>query len=343
MRKSPPFDPRTMELTETLLDSAGVKGDPFQRQLIAEMIHSALQLGLDCADTGEVKLMSKSFRELRHSLKVFRPYVGRKKVSIFGSARTPPDHPDYLCARDFAATLARRGWMSITGAGPGIMQAGNEGAGPGNSFGLSIRLPWETNGNPFIVDDPKFMVFKYFFTRKLLFAMGADAMAVFPGGYGTLDECFELLTLIQTGKSPLIPIVLLGPEGNGYWKSFRSYMEEHFVGNGWINEEDLFLFQIFSDVEAAADYVEQFYRNYHSSRFVGEQFVIRVNHPLAPADLEALNDAYAVLCVRGRIEQGGALDGEEEFPELTRLKFQFNRKHYGGLRLLIDQLNRFSV
>ncbi len=342
MKKPPPFDPQTLALTESLLDSAGVQGDAFQRQWIGEMIHSVLQLGLDGPDSGEVKLMARSFRELRHALNVFRPYKGRKKVSIFGSARTPPDHPDYLCARDFAASMGRRGWMSITGAGPGIMQAGNEGAGPGNSFGLSIRLPWETNGNPFIAKDSKFMVFRYFFTRKLLFALGADAMAVFPGGFGTLDECFELLTLIQTGKSPLLPIVLISPEGNDYWKSFRTYMEDHFVRNGWINQEDLFLFQIFSDVEAASDYVERFYRNYHSSRFVGDQFVIRMQKTLKPEELESLNEAHAGLCVKGYIDQGVALKGEEDFLDLPRLVFQFNRKHYGGLRLMIDRLNQFG-
>lgn len=342
MRKTPPFDAKTLELTDSLLDAAGLKSDRYQRQLIGEMIHSGLQLGLDCADTGEMKLMSKSFRELRHALKVFRPYADRKKVSIFGSARTPPEHPDYICARDFAAAMARRSWMSITGAGPGIMRAGNEGAGPGNSFGLSIMLPWETNGNEFIRGDSKYMVFKYFFTRKLLFAMGANAMAVFPGGYGTLDECFELLTLIQTGKSPLIPIVLLGPQDNGYWKAFRTFLADHFVANGWINEEDLFLFEIFSDVEEAADYVEHFYRSYHSSRFVGDMFVVRMKRQLEAAELESLNDTFKDLCIKGRIEQGGPLKGEEHWLELPRLHFHFNRKHYGGLRLLIDRINQVA-
>lgn len=343
MRKIPLFDPRTRELTESLLDSAGVTSDPFQRELIGEMIHSALQLGLDEADTGEVKLITKSFRELRHALKVFRPYKDKRKVSIFGSARTPMDHADYLSARDFAASLARRGWMSITGAGPGIMQAGNEGAGSGNSFGLSIRLPWETNGNSFIIDDPKFMVFRYFFTRKLLFAMGADAMAVFPGGYGTLDECFELLTLIQTGKAPLIPIVLVGPEGSTYWSAFQTFLEQQFVGNGWINEEDLSLFKIFTDVEQAAEYIEKFYRNYHSSRFVGQDFVVRIQKSLSAEDLDILNQEYSHLCVDGNIRQGAALPQEDELLALPRLIFNFNRKHYGGLKLLIDRLNGFSV
>jgi uncharacterized protein (TIGR00730 family) len=342
MKKTPPFDPKTLELTESLLDAAGVKGDPFQREFIGELIHSALQLGLDCADTGEVKLMTKSFRELRHALKVFRPYKDRKKISIFGSARTPPEHPDYICCRDFAGSMARRGWMSITGAGPGIMRAGNEEAGPGNSFGLSIRLPWETNGNEFITGDPKYMIFRYFFTRKLLFAMPAQAMAVFPGGYGTLDECFELLTLIQTGKSPLIPIVLIAPEGNPYWTAFRDFMKDHFAGNGWINEEDLFLFEVFSDVESAADYVERFYTNYHSSRFVGDRLSIRVRRPLVESELAILNEGWKNLCTEGRIEQGGALEGEEEWQGLPRLYFHFNRKHYGGLRLMIDRLNEFG-
>lgn len=342
MRKLPPFDPKTLELTSTLLDAAGIDKDPFQRQLISEMIHSTLQLGLDQADTGEVKLMSKAFRELRHALKVFRPYRDRKKISIFGSARTAPDHPDYILCKDFAASMAKRGWMSITGAGPGIMRAGNEGAGEGNSFGLSIRLPWETNGNEFIKDDPKYMIFRYFFTRKVLFAMPAQAMAVFPGGYGTLDECFELLTLIQTGKSPIIPIVMMAPEGNGYWKAFHAFMKEHFVGNGWINEEDLFLFSVHSDAGEAADYVEHFYRNYHSSRFVGEQLSIRMQRPLRAEELDALNAAYADLITRGRIEQGRALEGDDEWPELHRLHFHFNRKHYGGLRLLIDRINQFG-
>lgn len=340
MKKPPPLDPHTLDLTESLLDSAGIPQDHRHRQSVGEMIHSVLQFGLDDPDSGELKLMARSYRELRHALNVFRSYKGRRKVSMFGSARTPTTHADYHCAREFAASMARRGWMSITGAGPGIMQAGNEGAGPGNSFGLSIRLPWETNGNPFIVGDPKYMVFRYFFTRKLLFAMGADAMAVFPGGYGTLDECFELLTLIQTGKSPLIPMVMLSPDGNEYWNSFRVYLEEHFVRNGWINEEDLFLFQIFSDVEAAADYVEHFYRHYHSSRYVGERFVIRMRKSLTTEELESLNEAHGGLCISGRIEQGAALPEEDELEELPRLIFRFNRKQYGGLRRMIDRLNR---
>jgi uncharacterized protein (TIGR00730 family) len=341
MRPSP-FGPETMDLIEKLMDSAKVGSDGFQRDLLGEMIRAALQLGRDGAGSGEIKLMSRSFRELRHALNVFRPFAGRRKISVFGSARTPKDHPDYASARDFCSALAGRGWMTITGAGPGVMAAGNEGAGPGNSFGLSIRLPWETNENEFLRGDPKLVYFRYFFTRKLMFAMGADAMAVFPGGFGTMDECFELLTLMQTGKSGLIPVVLVSPPGSDYWKAFQTYLDDHFVGNGWIDEQDMSLFRVFSDVEAAAAHVEHFYHNYQGSRFVGDLFVIRMRRVLTEAELSELNFIFSALCVEGGIEQGGSLPGEDEFPDLPRLFFRFNRRHYSILRMLIDTLNDFD-
>lgn len=340
--KPSPFEPATMDLIDKLMDSAKVGSEPLHRELLGEMIRAALQLGTDGAGTGEIKLMSRSFRELRHALNVFRPFTGRKKVSIFGSARTAPGHPDYACARDFCKDLAGKDWMTITGAGPGIMAAGNEGAGPGNSFGLSIRLPWETNGNEFLRGDPKLVYFRYFFTRKLLFAMGADAMAVFPGGFGTMDECFELLTLMQTGKSALIPVVLLAPPGNDYWNAFQIYLEEHFTANGWIDEKDLFLFKVFDDTGAAAAYVERFYRNYHSYRFVGERLVIRIRRVLTDAELGELNTIFGALCTQGAIEQGGVLPQEDEWHALPRLVFHFNRKDFSILRMLIDTLNGFD-
>jgi len=340
--KTPPFDAHTLKLLDELLDSVGLTGEGLPRDLLEEMIRAALQLGRDGAGTGELKLMSRSFRELRHALNVFRPFAGKRKISIFGSARTPEDHPDYACARDFAAALAARGWMAITGAGPGIMQAGNEGAGPGNSFGLSILLPWETNENEFLRGDPKLVYFRYFFTRKLMFAIGADAMAVFPGGFGTMDECFELLTLIQTGKSGLVPVALISPPGNDYWRAFQAFLRDHFVANGWIDDKDMNLFKVFSDVAEAAAYVEHFYHNYHSSRYVGDLFVIRLLRPLSAAQLAEVNAECGNLCVTGRIEQGGALEGEDDWPELPRLTLHFNRKHYSGLRLLIDRLNDFA-
>ena len=339
--QTPPFDEHTLGQIEALLDSVQAPAEPLQRELLGEIIRAALQLGRDGAGTGEIKLMAKSVRELRHALNVFRPFRGRRKISVFGSARTPPDHPDYLSARDFCAAMARRGWMSITGAGPGIMSAGNEGAGPGNSFGLSIRLPWETNENEFLRGDPKLVIFRYFFTRKLMFAMGADAMAVFPGGFGTMDECFELLTLIQTGKSPLIPIVCLAGR-DGYWKAFEDFVREHLLAGGLIDTLDMNLFRVFRDVEEAAVYVERFYRLYHSSRFVDRLLVIRIRKPLSGPQLEDLNAGFGDLCVRGRIEQRGPLPGEEEWAELPRLTLEFDRKRYSKLRMLLDRINGFE-
>jgi uncharacterized protein (TIGR00730 family) len=231
--------------------------------------------------------------------------------------------------------------MSITGAGPGIMRAGNEGAGPGNSFGLSIRLPWETNENEFLRGDPKLIVFRYFFTRKLMFALGADAMAVFPGGFGTLDECFELLTLVQTGKSGLVPIVLLAPEGNDYWRAFEGFLRNHLLAPKWIEDDDLHLFKVFSDVGAAAAYIENFYRNYHSSRYVGDSLVVRIRRPLTDAELAELNAIGKDLLASGAIAQSRALPDEDEWPELPRLVLHFNRRHFSGLRKLIERLNDF--
>jgi uncharacterized protein (TIGR00730 family) len=340
--KTPPFDDHTLGQIETLLDSAQAPSDPLQRELLGEIIRAALQLGRDGAGTGEIKLMAKSVRELRHALNVFRPFRGRRKISVFGSARTPPNHADYACARDFCAAMARRGWMSITGAGPGIMCAGNEGAGPGNSFGLSIKLPWETNENEFLRGDPKLIVFRYFFTRKLMFAMGADAMAVFPGGFGTMDECFELLTLIQTGKSALIPVVFLAGAESGYWKAFDAFVREHLLDNGLIDALDMNLYRAFDDVEEAAAYVERFYRVYHSSRFVDRLLAIRIRKPLTPAQVEDLNAGFGDLCVRGRIEQRGPLAGEDDWMELPRLTLEFDRKHYSKLRMLLDRINGFE-
>jgi uncharacterized protein (TIGR00730 family) len=341
--KTPPFDEQTLGLIGQLMDSARVTPDPLQRELLGEMIRAALQLGNDGAGTGEIKLMTKSVRELRHALNVFRPFQGRRKASLFGSARTPPNHSDYACARDFAAALARRGWMSITGAGPGIMCAGNEGAGPGNSFGLSIKLPWETNENEFLRGDPKLIVFRYFFTRKLMFAMGADAMAVFPGGFGTMDECFELLTLVQTGKSPLIPIVLMAGQDGGYWDSFLAFLKEHMLANGWIDGLDMNLFRIFANVEEAAAYVEHFYRVYHSSRFADKRLAIRIRKTLPVKQVEELNAEFGDLCVQGKIEQGGPLPGEDDWLDLPRLILAFDRRHYSKLRMLIDRVNDMAV
>ena len=204
-----PADQDTIAALDALIADAGADPADHRSKNIREIMHTALKLVRDGSDTGEVKLISRSMKELRYALKVFRPYRDTPKISIFGSARTPEDHPDYVAAVDVSKAMAAAGWMVITGAGDGIMRAGHGGAGKEASFGVAIRLPFETNANDFIVGDPKLITFRYFFTRKLMFMWESAAIALFPGGFGTQDEGFEALTLIQTGKAPLVPIVLV--------------------------------------------------------------------------------------------------------------------------------------
>ena len=258
---------------------------------IREIMHTAVKLLNDGSDMGEIKLMSRSIKELRYALKVFRPYADTRKISIYGSARTPTDHPDYRAAVDFAKAMAQAGWMVITGAGDGIMRAGHDGADRKASFGVSINLPFETNANDIIKDDPKLINFKYFFTRKLTFMWMSHAIALFPGGFGTQDEGFEALTLIQTGKAPLMPIVLVDPPGDqgsgggDYWKHWDNYVKHSLLAKGWISEDDLNLYHIADNPEAAAQHVIDFYRNYHSARFVRDTQVLRIHRPLTQEQL----------------------------------------------------------
>ena len=287
--------------------------------------------------------MSRSLKELRYALKVFRPYRGTRKISVFGSARTPEDHPDYQAAVAFSRNMAEAGWMVITGAGDGIMRAGHGGAGRAASFGVSIRLPFETNANDVIVGDPKLIVFRYFFTRKLMFMWESHAIALFPGGFGTQDEGFEALTLIQTGKAPLVPLVMVDAPGQDYWKQWDAYVRSNLLDNGWISPEDLNLYTVTDDVEAASRHVMEFYRNYHSQRFVGDNLVLRLHRPLTQKQLDELEERFGMLIVSGGLRQSGPLEGEHgEFPELPRLSFHHTRHGYGHLRAMIDQINAFD-
>ena len=288
--------------------------------------------------------MSRSLKELRYALKVFRPYRGTRKISVFGSARTPEDHPDYQAAVAFSRQMAEAGWMVITGAGDGIMRAGHGGAGRAASFGVSIRLPFETNANDVIVGDPKLIVFRYFFTRKLMFMWESHAIALFPGGFGTQDEGFEALTLIQTGKAPLVPLVMVDAPGQDYWKQWDAYVRSNLLDNGWISPEDLNLYTVTDDVEAASRHVMEFYRNYHSQRFVGDDLVLRLHRPLTQKQLDALEERFGMLIVSGGLRQSGPLAGEHgEFPDLPRLSFHHTRHGYGQLRAMIDQINAFDA
>ncbi|MCW8130548.1 MAG: LOG family protein [Planctomycetota bacterium] len=313
--------------------------------LVEDMIQTALRLVRDGAPRGELKIIASAMRELRYAFKVFRPYANIRKVSVFGSARTPPEADEFKQAHAFSEEMVRRGYMVITGAGPGIMQAAQGGAGRDKSFGVNIRLPFEQSANPVIEGDKKLIQFRYFFTRKLCFVKEASGIALFPGGFGTHDEGFEAMTLIQTGKSSPIPVVFIDKPGGSYWREWADYVAEHLLGKGLISEEDMSLFKITDDIQWAAEEITRFYARYHSSRFVRDKLVLRMVSPLSTAAVHKLNAEFASLLAPGSgpIEQRGALPEEADQPELCslpRLVLKFNRRNYGKLRRLIDAINQ---
>lgn len=326
-----------------LIDRLSDQGSELDRRLASDMIRSAIGLLDDGCDTGQMKLMANAVKEMRKSWKVFNDWKGVRKITIYGSARTPEDHADYDAARDFSRRIAGEGWMSITGAGDGIMKAGHEGPTRESSFGLRIRLPFETTANEVIEGDPKLISFRYFFTRKLMFMAHADAVAVCPGGFGTQDELFEALTLIQTGKSNIVPVVLLAGEGGVYWDHWRTYIEKNLLGNGWISSEDMSLIYAAKSPQDACDHILQFYRVYHSSRYVGDHLVLRLNHSLKEEQVELLNREFADLVHCERIEQTAALPGESDHLDLPRLVFHHTRRAWGRVRQLIDRVNEFGL
>lgn len=330
-------------LTQTVQD-LGADPNKLRGKILRELMHTTTKLADDGLDLGELKLLSRSLKELRYALHVFRPYHDIRKISVFGSARTPTDHPDYRAAADFSRDMAEHGWMTITGAGDGIMRAGNEGATRESTFGVSINLPFETNTNDVIKGDNKLIHFRYFFTRKLTFMWMSHAVALFPGGFGTQDEGFEALTLIQTGKAPLMPIVCVAAPGGDYWHHWDNYVRYSLLNKGWISPDDVNLYKLFDNTAEAAAHVRQFYRNYHSSRFVRDTQVLRLQRPITEAQLDQLNTDFAKLVKEGAITQTGPLDEERgELPGLTRLQFHSTKRDYGTLRLMIDQINTFDA
>jgi len=335
-------DPTVAEPLNDLIRRAGGDPDHEDARFIREMLITSLKLFQDGRDRGELKLMASSMKELRHAFRVFARYPSVRKISIFGSARTPEDHPDYAAAVAFSREMALRDWAVITGAGDGIMKAGHVGPGRDSSFGLAIRLPFETTANTVIAGDPKLITFKYFFTRKLMFVSQADAVALFPGGFGTQDESFEVLTLVQTGKSSMIPIVLVEGEHGDYWTSWQRLVQDTLLEGGFISSEDLGLFYIASDPADAADHVQRFYRNYHSSRYVHDEFVIRIRQRLRDEAVERLNDEFARIVREGRIAQRSALDEETDHLGLPRIVFTHTRRQWGLVRRLIDRINEME-
>ena len=314
-----------------------------QERYVREMIETALKLLRDGTRLGDVKLLNAAQRELRYAFKVFAPYKETRKVSIFGSARTPSDAPAARAAREFARRITAAGYMAITGAGGGIMAACQEGAGSERSFGVNIRLPFEQEANEVIKKDPKLLTFRYFFTRKLIFIKEADAAALFPGGFGTHDEAFECLTLVQTGKTRPMPIVFVDAPRGTYWKTWKRYVEDHLLRPRLVSEEDMALFKVTSSVDEAVAEITGFYRVYHSTRYVGDQLVIRLVSRLSDVAVVAIARDFRDITVTGGFVQRGALPEERDEPEiahLPRLVFHFNRTNFGRLRQLIDRINQ---
>jgi uncharacterized protein (TIGR00730 family) len=315
-------------------------------QLVQQIRETADKLLRDGATRGDVKLLSTALKELRYSFKVFTPYRHLRKVTIFGSARLPATHPAYAQAVAFSKRIAQAGWMVVTGAASGIMEAGHVGAGRENSIGVNILLPFEQEANPIIRGDLKLMHLKYFFTRKLLFVKESDAIALFPGGFGTQDECWEALTLVQTGKSHLFPIVMVDEPGGDYWTRWQRYVTEELLGRGLISPTDTALYKVTDSVDEAVEEVLTFYRVYHSMRYVGDDLVLRLQHPLSEALLERIREEFAEIVVAGTFEQTAALPAEANethLANLPRLRFRFDRRNLGRLRLLIDRINREGI
>src|ERR1035438_9933357 len=326
------------ELQARIRELIRFKGGGHNEAEVADIIENALKLLTDVRDTGDVRVIQTALRELLYSFRLFAPYAGKRKVSIFGSARTQPDKFVYQQATDFGRKIVQAGFMVITGAGPGIMQAGHEGAGPENSFGVNIRLPWEQSANPIIREDKKLITFKYFFTRKLIFIRHSDAIVLFPGGFGTLDEGYEALTLMQTGKSQLMPLVLVEPPGGTYWKAWDKYIREHLLRDGLISPEDLNFYQITHNADEAVKIITRFYRNFQSTRFVKDLFIIRLKNAPSESAIAAMNEDFAdiingspIKCIKPTPEE---VEGQDNL-DLARIAFGFNRRDYGRLRQLI--------
>ncbi len=333
------FDRRIQDLVQDW----GCPGSP---ELIEEMILSVLKMGSDGLNKADLKLFSRSLKELRYAAKVFHPYQDKRKVVVYGSARTPYTEPVAVAAEEFARTLRELDWMIITGAGDGIMGAAQKGAGMEHSFGLNIKLPFEQRANEFIHGDAKLISFNYFFTRKLNFMKEAHALALFPGGFGTMDEAFEALTLMQTGKARVLPIVLLDQKGGRYWETWHRFLCDFLLERKLVSADDFHLFKICGSVEEAVAEITTFYRHFHSYRWVRERLVLRLTKMPTQRAVEKLSEQFADLLVEGEIRRTEPLREEKNTPELNhlpRVVLKPHRHNFGRLRQLIDALNQAEV
>jgi uncharacterized protein (TIGR00730 family) len=329
-------------LSDLVAGAASSGADARTRTLLESILATCLQLGSDGVAIPDLKLIDSALAEIRRALACFAPYERVRKIATFGSARTQPSQTEYALAHDFAQAAADAGFMIITGAGPGIMRACQEGAGRDRSFGVNIRLPFENVPNEFIRGDDKLVEFKYFFTRKLFFLKESAAVVLFPGGFGTHDECFEALTLVQTGKSRMVPIVFIDVPGGTYWQTWYRYVEEHILGKSLIDEEDLAIFRITDRIEDAVEEITRFYRVFHSARTIRNRLVLRTCFAISDRDLEEISASFSDILREKPVTRREPYEEEYDEPALLglpRLVMQFDMRSYGRLRQLIDRLN----
>jgi uncharacterized protein (TIGR00730 family) len=314
-----------------------------RRGLYQQLLTTVLKLHEDGALPGDLKITNSALKELRYAYKVFAPYRDVRKVTVFGSARIPPTERAASTARHFGRRMVEEGWMVVTGAGAGIMGAAQEGAGGERSFGLNIRLPFEQEANPWIASDPKLITFKYFFTRKLFLVKEASGLALFPGGFGTMDESFEAMTLMQTGKARIVPVVLVEAGREPYWRQWDAWIRGTLVAQRLIEEVDTAFYRVVDDAESAVRELTGFYRVFHSERIVGDNLIFRLTHPLGAADLTELQRRFDDI-LKGPVDQAPGPVPQElnEFPDLPRLILPFNRASYARLRQLIDFVNTLA-
>ncbi|HIK45922.1 MAG TPA: LOG family protein [Leptolyngbyaceae cyanobacterium M65_K2018_010] len=313
-------------------------------KLIRQVLETILRMMGREADRLDWKILNYALLDMEQGFQIFYPYRHIRKITIFGSARMDPDQPDYQLAKQFAQQITQLGFMVMTGAGGGIMEAGNLGAGPDHSFGLNIQLPFEQGANPVMTGNAKLINFKYFFTRKLFFLRESDALVLFPGGFGTQDEAFESLTLIQTGKADPMPIVMVDHPGGNYWQGWDTYIRQHLLDRGLISPDDPSLYTITDNVDDACRAVSSFYRVYHSCRYVGDRLVMRLKCALPDTAIEVLNQEFSDILAKGRIEKSAALPEErnDETAHLPRLVMYFNHRDFGRLHQLIWRLSQLG-
>lgn len=330
-------------IDQMIKEIAGNAGLPENGELRREILTTAVKIGMECKDRGDLKLVNNSLKELRYSLKTFTPYRNQKKVIIFGSARTKETSPAYKMAEELAKKLTAKDYMVVTGGGPGIMEAGNKGAAPGKDFALNIKLPFEQKPNPFLDEKEKIINFKYFFVRKLVFIKETDATTLFPGGFGTHDEGFEMLTLVQTGKSKPRPIILMEPKGSTYWKDWQHFLRQQLVRGKFIDPSDMKLFQIARTADEAVRHIDDFYKVYHSIRYAGAKTILRLNREISKKTLSRINKEFKDILIRGRIESSPPAEEEvkaSEYIDLPRLSMDFDLRGYSRLYEMIRVINK---